>query len=96
MKAKAGARRVASRLTEQIEKQAERIKELEAENKALRRPLEVANFKVDGMLAVGNELINRAKRIKDLEALLNRCSDMDNGHYSKLFEDIEQALKGEK
>lgn len=46
----------------------ERIKELEAENKALRRPLEAANFNVDGMLAIGNELIERDKRIEELEA----------------------------
>jgi len=45
-----------------------RIKELEVENKVLRRPLEAANFKVDGMLAIGNELNRQDKRIKELEA----------------------------
>ena len=45
----------------------ERIKELEAENEALRRPLEAIGFKVDGMLAVGNELGRQDKRIKQLE-----------------------------
>ncbi len=41
----------------------------EAENKALRRPLEAFNFKVDGMLAVGNELIKKDLKIKNLESI---------------------------
>lgn len=46
----------------------DRLDASEAENKALRRPLEAANFKVDGMLAVGNELIKKDLRIQRLEA----------------------------
>ena len=52
----------------------QRIKELEAENKALRRPMESANFEVAGMAAVGNELISRDERIKDLEDLRDTVS----------------------
>ena len=55
-----------------IEQQAEQIAELEAENKKLRRPLEAANFKVDGMLAIGNELTKQAERIEILEAELEQ------------------------
>ena len=54
----------------------DRLDKAEAENKALRRPMEVANFKVDGMLAVGNELTRRDLQIKQLEAKLKAKDEL--------------------
>ena len=70
---------------------ASRIKKLEAENKALRRPLEAANFKVDGMLAVGNELIEQTQRI----FMLNKVIDDLNERIKKLEAKIKRLKEQE-
>jgi len=48
-------------------KACDKIEQLEVENKQLKRPMESAGFDVDGMIAVGQELINRDTKIKQLE-----------------------------
>lgn len=61
----------------QAQKHAEIVIALDAENKqlkaelaAIKRPMESAGFKAEGMIAVGQELINRDLRITELEAEL--------------------------
>ena len=63
----------------------ENLEQLEAENKKqaerieqLEEPLKAANFKVDGMLAVGQELINLKQRIKELETVLDKLARLGN------------------
>lgn len=73
----------------------QRIKEFEAENKALRRPMESANFEVAGMVAVGNELISRDEQIKELEKALDVAETFLRVHTGTelVLKQIE-ALKG--
>ena len=52
------------------EKYRKRIQQLQAELVELKRPMESAGFKADGMIAVGQELIRRDKQIKQLQAEL--------------------------
>ncbi len=47
------------------------IEQLQAELIELKRPMESAGFKADGMIAVGQELIRRDKQIKQLKAELD-------------------------
>ena len=83
-----------NKLNDIIEQQTERIKELE-------RPLKATGFKVDGMLAVGNELSRQDKRIKELEAdIENRrkyetyLQSSEHPVYSYAVWLNQQALKG--
>ena len=51
------------------------IDEYSAENKELKRPLESAGYKTDGMMAVGQELIQRDLQIKALTAELEKAKE---------------------
>ena len=85
---------IIAELQAENKKQAERIEQLE-------EPLKAANFKVDGMLAVGQELINLKQRIKELEKENERLREViyrANQEYKKVRHEkclIEKALKGE-
>ena len=82
-------------LEETILELCKRLEDAEAENRLLRRPLESANFNVDGMMAVGNELIGRDKRIKELEAEIKRLNTIilehKKGH--SIEAECEECLK---
>jgi hypothetical protein len=58
---------------------AEAEKKWEAENKALKRPMEVNGFKVEGMLAVGNELIRLTAENKAKDAEIEQLTEARDG-----------------
>lgn len=73
---------VARELYNRLEATEKRADEAEAENKLLKKPLEACNFKVDGMLAVGQKLIDNEMEIKQLQALLRKhhiCGQCEKG-----------------
>lgn len=72
-------------------KSKKRIQELE-------RPLKAAGFKVDGMLAVGNELSRQDRRIQEIEAALTRIDNWAKAYPLKVFpepdfKEVAQVLK---
>ncbi len=73
------------------------IERLTAENKKLRTPIEVAGFKANGLMAIGQELISRATRIERLEGLLREINQQGFIATHDFWQDrIEHALSGQE